>query len=295
MDHILRGIIPPLVTPLRLDGSIDKEGIAKLAEYQIKAGIQSVFILGSCGEGSVLERDECAEMVKESVKVTADRVNLLVGVLEPSAERVVEAVRVYEQFGAERFVVPAPFYLSVSDQDEILRHYEYIADRVEGELIVYNIPDYVHTHILPETAEKLLGHSKIAGIKDSTGDWALFQKLLLEYQGRKGILSGNENLCGAAMLLGADGCVPCLANAYPGLYQKMYEAAKEKDIREVTEYQRVILKMKDIMAVGKHWIAAVKYMCARKGVIMPYVKGSACPLTAAETEKMDALLEEAGL
>lgn len=289
MENIIKGIIPPLLTPLTESRGVDEDALGRLIEHCIQGGVDGIFVLGSCGEGTVLCRKDRRKVVNKAMEVTENRVPLLVGTLETSAERILEEIKETEELGAEYFVAAVPYYLQLSGQDEILKHFMYLAEHIKGKLIVYNIPPYTHADILPETMCRLLEIPNIIAVKDSTGDWALFQKAL--FSGHKGsILSGNEDLCGPAMIFGADGCVPCLANIYPAFYHDMFSYAQEKNVDKVMQYQRHIVEMKEVFRYGKNWIAVVKYLCARKGLIYPYVGRCLPELSAEERGCIDTYL-----
>ncbi|HIY01112.1 MAG TPA: dihydrodipicolinate synthase family protein [Candidatus Blautia faecipullorum] len=287
----LEGIIPPLVTPLDQKRRVDKDSLENLIGHVIKGGVSGIFMLGSCGEGSSLTAGQKREAVQCALKAAGGRIPVLVGVLETSAEKIIEEIKTYEAMGAEYFVAAAPYYLAPEGQEGILRHYRLLADNTRGRLLVYNIPPYVHCDIFPETMKRLLEIPEVIAVKDSTGDWSLCQKaLFLNPDG--GILSGNEDLCGAAMLFGAKGCVPCLANAYPEFYVEMYRYARERNVEKVMEYQKAIMKMKKVLDYTRNWVAAVKYLCVRKNLIQPYTTYGITPASPDEKEKIEKYLLE---
>lgn len=294
MDHNrkkLTGIIPPLVTPLDASGKIDEKALKRLIEYCIQGGVSGIFMLGSCGEGTSLTGEQKRTAVKCALEAAEGKVPVLTGVLETSTEKILEEIRCYEQLGAEYFVSAVPYYLSPGGQEGILEHYRFLAEHTKGSLIAYNIPPYVHYDILPETMKKILEIPGVIAVKDSTGDWSLCQKaLFLNESG--GILSGNEDFCGAAMLFGAEGCVPCLANAYPEFYSRFYRYAMEKNIDKVLECQKAVVKMKKILELAGNWIAAVKYLCARKGLISLYTTRGIPEPDQSEIRKMEEYLRE---
>ena len=100
----LRGIIPPLVTPLDENRNIDKKSLKKLIDYCIDGGVSGIFVLGSCGEGSALGIEKKKTVVKYALKYINGRVPLLVGALETSSEKVLEEIKIYENLGAKYFV-----------------------------------------------------------------------------------------------------------------------------------------------------------------------------------------------
>lgn len=289
MEKEIQGIIPPLLTPLDSIGNVDEQALEKLIEHCIAGGVNGIFVLGSCGEGTVLSRKQRRTVVIKALETIGGRIPLLVGVLETAASRVVEEIREFEKLGAEFFVAAAPYYLSPTCQEDIVEHYRYISGNMQGKLIVYNIPPYTNSDILPETMVKLLKIPRIIAIKDSTGDWALFQKILMAEK-TGSLLSGNEDLCGAAMLLGADGCVPCLANIYPKFYVDMLQYAREKNVDKILQFQKSIVEMKEVFRYGKSWISVVKYLCARKGLIQPYTGKTLPELTKEDKKSIEAYL-----
>ncbi len=291
MEKEIQGIIPPLLTPLDREGDVDVPALKRLIEHCIRGGVSGIFVLGSCGEGTVLSREQRRCAAEKALEITGERIPVLVGVLETSAAGITEEIKEYEEMGAEYFVAAAPYYLPPGSQEEILEHFRYITEHMHGKLIIYNIPPYTNSDILPTTMERLLEMPKVTAIKDSTGNWALFQKIL--FAEKKGsLLSGNEDLCGAAMLLGADGCVPCLANIYPGFYVDMLGYGREKNVDKILEYQRAIVEMKEVFQYGRSWIAVVKYLCARKGLILPYVGKTLPELTEGEKNAIEEYLKD---
>ena len=86
-----------------------------------------------------------------------------------------------------------------------------IASSTALNVVVYNIPSNVGTKIEPETVARLAQTENIKAYKDSTADWENFQRcLFLLKDADISIFNGAEELCAAAMLFGANGCVPGL-------------------------------------------------------------------------------------
>lgn len=288
----LSGVIPPLVTPVHRDGSLDVESLRRLIDHCISGGCNGIFIMGSCGEGSVLPSGLRRELTARAVEIVADRVPLLVGALESSTQKVIEEIGRLTPCGAEYFVVTAPFYLAASGQAQIYEHFRAVASSTDRKIVAYNIPCFAHCDILPETQEKLCRIENIVAVKDSTGSWDLFQKaLMIKKQRDFTLLSGDESLSSAGMLFGSDGCVPCLGNAYPRALADMYEAAKNKDVDRVFDLMTRLVNTKKAWGSGGYWIAIVKYLCARKGLCQPYTLTPSEDLTDAQKQFIDDLLD----
>ena len=106
---ILFGIIPPLLTPLQDDESIDANGTRRLIEYALSGGVNGIFVLGTAGEGALLDLRRRRQLVETACDAVKGRVPLLVGVLDSSIMRVREAMNVLAMPGVDAFVATLPF------------------------------------------------------------------------------------------------------------------------------------------------------------------------------------------
>jgi 4-hydroxy-tetrahydrodipicolinate synthase len=292
MKNRIYGVIPPLVTPFNKDGKLDVESYEKLIDNCIEKGVNGIFSMGSCGEGSCISRAMRFEVVNQTNRMVAGRVPVMVGVLECSTSRVIESIKELEQIGIEYFVVTPPFYIQSTCQDEILRHYEIICKEVASSIIVYNIPPMTNAHVLPQTMLKLSQIDKIVAFKDSTPRWELFEEsLFLKEKYGFILLCGNEDLCGAGLLFGADGVVPSLGNVFPELYVELLKSAKAGDTKHVYAIQKKIMELRTAFTIGKSWISILKYICLGQGLMSDKVSVPIEPLKPEEKLKIDSIVE----
>src|ERR1035437_7320886 len=84
MKTTLRGIVPPLVTPLLDNDTLDLEGLEKLIEHVIAGGVSGLFILGTTGEAQSLSYELRTEMIKQATRLLKNRLPLLVGISDTS-------------------------------------------------------------------------------------------------------------------------------------------------------------------------------------------------------------------
>lgn len=294
MNKQIFGVIPPLVTPMKENGDLDVEAYEKIINNCIEKGVHGIFTMGSCGEGSCVSRAMRLDVVKNAARIADGRVPVMAGVIEASTARVIEGIKELEQTGVEYFVVTPAFYIGCTCQDEIVRHYEKICKSVKAAIIVYNIPPMAHADILPETMVKLAAIDGIAAFKDSTSSWNLFQEgLFLKEKYNFTLLNGHEDLCGAGMLFGADGCVPSLGNVFPEIYVELFEAAQAGDTKRVYGIQKKIWELRTSFGVGKSWISVLKYICAKQGLMADRVSMPIETLTPGEKVKIDRIIDTA--
>lgn len=289
---LIRGIYPPLITPIRKDGSLDPEGFGKLIDHVIGGGVHGLFVMGSCGEGSMVS----PQMRLDAAMIARDKNNgrlpLLTGVLEQSTLGVIASIRTLEEEGFDTFVVTPPYYLKYPGQEELIRHYERIAGSIKGRIVLYNIPQFAGACLTPETMIRLTHVPGITGIKDSDPCWENVQNALLQKRENDfPYMVGNEDTCGVGLLLGGDGIVPCLGNIYPKLFADLYAAAQIKDLQRVIELQAMVTRLRNIMKFAGNWIACIKYMAFRKGLCEPYTMCPITPVSSAESSRLDAALD----
>ncbi len=67
----LRGVIPPIVTPVDTDEYVCEQGLKKVIDYVLAGGVHGVFVLGSNGEFYALDY----ENQRRAVEITVKHVN----------------------------------------------------------------------------------------------------------------------------------------------------------------------------------------------------------------------------
>ena len=292
MNNTYHGIIPPVVTPLADDETLDEEAYARLLTSLCDAGMHGIFAMGSSGEAMNVTRSVWKRAIAAAVGIVAERVPVFCGVIDSCTKRVIEAIKEAEQVGATTVVATPAFYLQNGGQGEIIRHYEAICRSTNLEVVVYNIPAMVHANILPETIQKLQDIDNVVAYKDSCGDWEQFQRnLFVMNTSRVSLFNGAEELSGASLVFGAQGCVPGLANFYPKLFVEMYDASLAGKIAEVFELQRSVWDIRRVLRVGKSWMAAMKYLTRKWGFGRGTLSTPVEPLTKDQEREIDAIVE----
>ncbi len=221
---VLKGVIPPIITPLNADGDVDEEAVERLIDFQLRSGVSGIFIMGSSGEGPWLDTAQRETLLRASVRAIGGRVPLLAGAMEPVASRVRERLPQLQEMGADAAVVATPYYFQ-ADEAVQCAHFAAVAADSPLPIVLYNIPSMTHNVIAVEAVRHALQHESVIGIKDSGGDPALFSGLLALREIRPDfqVLQGAEAQSAWALREGADGLVPGFANLIPGPYRRLYE------------------------------------------------------------------------
>lgn len=234
-----RGVIPPVIIPLKADRSLDLPAFELTINRMIEAGVHGLFFLGSSGEVAFVTDAERKQILTEAIAIVDHRVPVLVGVIDIETNRVIDQVKRVSKYDVDALVATAPFY-ALGGPYENERHFRQIRKCTDLPLFAYDLPVSVHTKLDGNMLMSLGEDGVIQGVKDSSGDDVAFRWLLLENQDAghpMQLLTGHEVVVDGAYLGGADGSVPGLANVDPYSYVEQWNAAQEGDWERVARIQ----------------------------------------------------------
>ncbi|WP_311397388.1 dihydrodipicolinate synthase family protein [Lancefieldella parvula] len=233
------GVVPPVVTPDTPDHQLDVVSFERSINRLIEAGVDGLFFLGSSGEVVFATDERRDQIVREAVRIVNHRVPVLVGIIDTETERVLEHGRRALALGADALVATAPFY-ALGGPADVEEHFRILHQELDAPLFAYDIPVCVHTKLPWKMLVRLGAEGVLAGVKDSSGDDVSFRYLVQENE-KNGhpltLLTGHEIVVDGALLSGADGSVPGLANVEPKGYVRMWKAAQDGNWAEVKREQ----------------------------------------------------------
>ncbi|MEI6055564.1 MAG: dihydrodipicolinate synthase family protein [Lentisphaerota bacterium] len=263
----LKGIIPPIVTPLISPDELDKKGLERLIEHVIKGGVHGIFILGTTGEAPSLSYKLRHELIERACKQIAGRVPVMVGITDTAFIESVNLANFAKKKGADSVVLAPPYYFTAGPDE--LR--EYIADMMKEisiPLYLYNMPSMTKLMLDADTVQFASEIKGIRGIKDSSGNMTYFHLLKHKLKDKKdfSFFVGPEEILAEALFIGADGGVNGGANFCPELYVNLYNAAQAGNWELARELQEKVLD-----------ISAAIYTVGRFG--SSYLKGVKCALS----------------
>lgn len=239
----LRGIVPPLATPLKAYDTLDSAGLEVLIEHVLSGRPQALLILGTTGEGPALSYALRRNLIQQVCRQVAERVPVLVGISDSSYAESLRMAEHAAKCGAAAIVAAPPFYLPMA-QTDLLRLTESLTRDAELPLFLYNPPGLPRVSFEPETAARAAEMPKVAGVKDSSGQIGYIRQVLSLLDGRHpefSVLVGPEHLLAEALLLGAHGGVPGGANIFPHLPPQLYRLFLEGKFEEMQQVQKRIV------------------------------------------------------
>jgi len=249
----LKGIVPPLITPLKDRDTLDVQGLEKLVEHVLGGGVHGLFILGTTGEGPSLGYRLREEFIKRVCGQVADRVPVVVGITDTAFVESVKMSQVAAEAGASGVVLSTPYYFPAG-QTELEGYVRHLVPELALPVTLYNMPSLTKVWFEIETLRRLADLDGIVGVKDSSGDMDYYSNLCKLRSERSGwsFLVGPEERLIESIALGGDGGVNGGANAYPKLFVEAYEAAVAGDVTRCEALQAKIQAFGEIYAIGKY-------------------------------------------
>jgi len=255
----IHGIIPPLVTPLKADESLDLEAAGKLIEHVIAGGVHGLFILGTTGEGPNLSyelRREYIDFVTEKVN---GRIPVIVSISDTAYAESLSLADYSKKAGATAVAFTPPYYF-IPGAPELHDFVQRMADNLSLPFFLYNMPALTKVSLPLDVVELGLNMENCLGLKDSSGDLFYYKKVKRLIGDRDlTLLIGPEELLAESMLAGGNGGINGGANVFPKVYVKIYELMRNGQFSEAETLQREVMEIScRLFTIGKHGSSIIK-------------------------------------
>ena len=242
MSSVFTGSGVALVTPFSEDGKIDYNVFEKLIEFQIANNTDAIIVCGTTGEGSTLTVDERLSLFRFAADKIKGRVPLVCGTGSNSTSFSFEVASQAEKCGADAHLMVTPYYNKTS-QKGLVKHYFYLADRLDKPLIVYNVPSRTGMNITPETYRELSGHENIVAVKEADTSITKLEKSISLCRGKLDFYIGNDDMIAVACALGCKGVISVLANILPSFTHLMTSEGVFGDFKNCLLMQNEVMTL----------------------------------------------------
>ena len=292
----MRGVVPPMITPLVDEYNLDLPGLKKLIEHILSGGVHGLFLLGTTGEGPSLSNKLKYEMVKKSCEIIAGRVPVLVGISDTSFAESISLAEHAAECGADAVVLAPPYYFPAG-QAELLEYFEHLAPKLALPIFLYNMPSMTKVTIDVDTLQKASEIDNIIGFKDSGGNMIKYHEYINAMRDKPdfSMLIGPEELFGESVLFGGHGGVVAGANIKPRLFVDMYEAAVAGDLDKIKKLHQEIFVFRQLYLCGQYtssFIKGVKCSLNCMGICSDFMAEPFHAFREPERNKIEALLHK---
>lgn len=239
-NTIFTGAGVAIVTPFA-NGTINYEKLEELIEFQIINKTDAIIITGTTGEGSTLTDEEHKEAIRFAVLKVNKRVPVIAGTGSNHTDYSLELSQFAKDVGADALLQVTPYY-NKTTQAGLIKHFTYIADRVDLPTILYNVPSRTGMTINPSTYLELSKHPNIIATKEASGNFSAIAETAALCGDNLHIYSGNDDQIVPILSLGGKGVISVLSNVLPSQTHNICSLFFEGKIKESLELQLKLLE-----------------------------------------------------
>lgn len=259
----LEGIIPALITPLNTDGKTVNERSARaLIEFLLKQGADGFYVLGSTGEGLVLDEQERMRMLEITVDQVGGRKPVICHTAAINFSEAVRLSKHAEKAGAAAISAIPPLFFHYTEAD-IYSYYKSLAGSTRLPFIMYNHPS-ANGGMCAEAVAKLFEIDNITGVKWTVNNYYELMRLKDMTHGEMNIINGPDEMLIAGLAAGADAGIGTTYNVMLPQFLEIYSCFKQGNIDKAREIQLQVNRV--ITCMLRHEvIPATKHMCTMMG------------------------------
>jgi 4-hydroxy-tetrahydrodipicolinate synthase len=231
------GVFPATTTQFTRDERLDVSATQKVVDALIKDGVNGIICMGTVGENCSLSAEEKRTVLAAVKEVAGGRVPVLSGVAENTTALAAGFARDAEKSGIDGLMLlPAMIYKS--NRRETLHHYRTVAQATGLPIMVYNNPVSYGVDISVEMFHELADLTNIVAIKESSEDTRRLTDLQRAHGDRFNLFAGVDDIVLESLMLGANGWVSGLTNAFPRESVALFALAKAGKYAEARDIYR---------------------------------------------------------
>ena len=286
-----KGIYPALTTKFTEDDQLDIQTYLNNVDVQMNAGIHGCVIAGSLGEASTLTQDEKVFLLTQTLSHVNGRISVIMNIAEQSTKEAVTAAKNAQEAGADGLMMLPPMRY-ISDDRETIEFYKAVATSCDLPIMTYNNPHDYKIEITIPMFEELLKMETIQATKESTRDVTNVTRMRNAFGDEIKILCGVDTLALEELVLGADGWVAGLVDAFPRETVVIYELVKQNRIAEATKIYRWFMPLLEL-DIHPKLVQNIKMAEVKTGIGTENVRPPRLPLTGEERTRVQNIIDDA--
>ncbi len=293
MAELIKGSVVALVTPMFEDGGLDLDTYRELVEFHIKNKTNGIVAVGTTGESPTVNFEEHLSLIDTAVKQSKKRIPIIAGTGANSTTEAIELTKEACKLGVAASLQVVPYYNKPS-QDGLYQHFRAVAEAVDTQIILYNVPGRTVADLSNNTVLKLAEIPNIVGIKDATGDIVRGQYLLKTLPKDFLVYSGDDPTAASLILLGGAGNISVTANVLPKTMSRLCKFALGAKSQEAGKLNMELLYIHQTLFLEANPIP-VKWLMAFMKLIPKGIRLPLTPPSQSTQEQLKQLVEKINL
>ncbi|MEW7290059.1 dihydrodipicolinate synthase family protein [Aquimarina sp. 2304DJ70-9] len=283
------GVMPAVTTKFTDQDTLDLKMFEVNINAQLEAGVHGIILGGTLGEASTLSDEEKRILVRTTVKIVKNKVPVIINIAEQTTKGAIEAAKKAKEDGASGLMMLPPMRYKAGDR-ETVTYFKEVAKSTDLPIMIYNNPVDYKIEVTLDMFEELLQFDNIQAVKESTRDISNVTRIKNRFGDRLKILSGVDTLALESLLMGADGWVAGLVDAFPAETVAIYELQKAGRIKEALEIYRWFLPLLEL-DINAKLVQNIKLAEVATGIGTENVRAPRLPLVGEERKKVLEIIE----
>ena len=286
-----KGVMPAITTQFTADDQLDLAAFTTNLHAQVNAGASGIILGGTLGEASTLSPEEKNILVATTLKEVGDRAAVILNIAEQSTKAAIDAAQNAEAQGANGLMLLPPMRYKATDR-ETVAYFKAVAEATTLPIMIYNNPVDYKIEVTLDMFEELKVHENINAIKESTRDITNITRLRSRFGDRFSILCGVDTLAMEALVMGADGWVAGLVDAYPEETCAIYHYVKAGEIDKALDIYRWFMPLLEL-DISPQLVQNIKLCEVATGLGTGHVRAPRLPLEGDEKHRVLDIIDTA--
>jgi 4-hydroxy-tetrahydrodipicolinate synthase len=292
MSIIWKGVMPAVTTPFTANDELDLELFKVNIKAQLQAGVHGLVLGGTLGEASTLTDKERRILTREAVALANGKVPVLMNIAEQTTKAAINLAKTAEEDGAKGLMMLPPMRYKASDA-EVVAYFKAVANSTLLPIMIYNNPiDYKIEVTLDMFEELLKACPNIQAVKESTRDTTNITRIKNRFGNRLAIMTGVDTIALESLLIGADGWVAGLVDAFPVETVAIYELQKAGRIQEAIAIYRWFMPLLEL-DINSKLVQYIKLASTYTNIGSEYVRAPRLVLQGDERKAIIKIIENA--
>ncbi len=284
-----KGVMPAVTTKFTDKDTLDLKMFEVNINAQLEAGVHGIILGGTLGEASTLSDDEKRILVRTTVDIVKNKVPVIINIAEQTTKGAIEAAKKAKEDGASGLMMLPPMRYKAGGRETVI-YFKEVARTTDLPIMIYNNPVDYKIEVTLDMFEELLQLDNIQAVKESTRDISNVTRIKNRFGDRLKILSGVDTLALESLLMGADGWVAGLVDAFPAETVAIYELQKAGRIKEALEIYRWFLPLLEL-DINAKLVQNIKLAEVATGIGTENVRAPRLPLVGEERKKVLEIIE----
>ena len=285
------GVMPAITTQFDVKGNLDLDTFKINLSHQINAGVNGIILGGTLGEASTLTNQEKQQLLAVTLGEVNGKIPVIMNIAEQATMEAIRLAQKAESEGADGLMLLPPMRYKATDE-ETVTYFSTIANATKLPIMIYNNPIDYKIEVTLEMFAALESYKNITAVKESTRDITNITRMINRFGDRFQILCGVDTIAMEALLMGANGWVAGLVDAFPEETVAIYSYCKQGELEKARSIFSWFLPLLEL-DISPQLVQNIKLCELATGMGTGHVRPPRLPLKGAELERVRSIIKTA--